>query len=367
MDDPVCSFCRQSINSRAKTIICDGSCGKLFHASCFNVPAEVLKNLNKIDGLSWRCPTCLDEFKTTEDKFKVLLNEITQMFCSVKNDFMKWADSKFVEILNVNKPCEKNLYSSVVATKPAVLIKPKNQQQNNVTKSEILRHINPIESEIKISGVKNIRNGGVLIGCNADSDISKFKQLASEKLGDRYEVKNVGNFSPRIRLVGMSDKFSADEILEFVKFQNKTVPTDTFVGKVLQISSLKKNKEIYQAVLQIDIGSYNKIMSIGNGKLFVGYNLCDVYDCIDIKRCFNCSGFHHFSDKCTSNVHCPRCSEGHAVKECKASVLKCINCLKSNSDNSTNIPINHAAWDSINCSVYKQKISEFKAKFQFDK
>lgn len=177
----------------------------------------------------------------------------------------------------------------------------------------------------------------------------------------------MSNFNPRVRLVGMTDEFSAEDIVNFVKFQNKSLVSDSFECKVLNISSIKNNRNIYQAVLQIDVESYNKIMSVGKGKLFVGYNLCTVYDSIEIKRCFKCSGFHHFSNSCTNEVHCPRCSDNHLVKDCKASALKCINCINYNVEKKANNCINHAAWSSNECFVYKQKIAEFKSNLQFAK
>lgn len=366
MEDTICCFCDQVIVRRAKTVTCDGFCGKLFHADCFNLSADILKNINKVSGLSWKCPTCYDDTKSNEGKFKAVRTEIGEMFNFLKIDFMKWADKKFEDLNNNSKPVGTKLYSAVVESKSAVMIKPKNQlQKNNVTKTEILQHINPVASEIEISGVKNINKGGILIGCQDNAGVSKFKELALQKLGDKYDIKDVANFNPRIRLVGMTDKFSAEDIVNFVEYQNKSLISEKFECKVLQISSTKKNKDIYQAVLQIDVDSYNKIMSTGNGKLFVGYNICDVYDSIEIKRCFNCSGFNHFSKSCNNQLHCPLCSDGHMVKDCKNSVLKCINCVKYNEINKSNISIDHAAWDSKECFVFKQKISEFKSHLQF--
>lgn len=104
-------------------------------------------------------------------------------------------------------------------------------------------------------------------------------------------------------------------------------------------------------------------MSQGDGKLFIGYDYCDVYDSIDIRRCFKCNGFNHFSSHCSIAKHiCPRCGEEHPVNDCKAQTLKCINCVKlqaSNKDSS--LDTNHAAWDN-RCPIYSQKLTEFKTK-----
>lgn len=105
-------------------------------------------------------------------------------------------------------------------------------------------------------------------------------------------------------------------------------------------------------------------MSIGNGKLFIGFDYCDVYDQVMLRRCFKCSGFNHVSENCKGNTSCPRCSGEHFVKDCKVSdsELKCINCIKlKDKTKDTGIDINHAAWDS-KCHVFKQNVTEFKSK-----
>lgn len=252
-------------------------------------------------------------------------------------------------------------YASATKSNVAVLIKPKNTEQNNMfTKSEILQNINPVTSQLNFSDIKNAKSG-LLIGCENSEDLTKFKQMATDKLSEKYEIRDIGNFNPKIRVVGMNEKYSEDDLVNYVKFQNKYLVSDKFQCKMIEIKPLKKRADIFQAVLQIDVQSYNKIMSAGKGKLFVAYDICDVYDVINVKRCFNCSGFSHFSNQCRDqHPCCPRCAEHHTVKDCKADLLKCINCIRSNNTKKTTLNISHAAWDSA-CPCYISKVNEFKS------
>nr|CAH7765799.1 unnamed protein product [Callosobruchus chinensis] len=60
----------------------------------------------------------------------------------------------------------------------------------------MLQHINPASENPQISGVKNIRHGGLLVGCSSDNDSAKLKKMVTEKLADKYEIKDVSSFSP---------------------------------------------------------------------------------------------------------------------------------------------------------------------------
>lgn len=305
---------------------------------------------------------------------QIASEKLEEVNSHLKNEYRQLAENKMSETIfpplsvpgtSTSKSTVTNLYSTALKSKSAVIIKPKNPNQKNYeTKTDILHNIDPVESEINISSVKNIRDGGIVVGCGNETEVVKLKTLANSKLGERYEVKDVKCINPRIRVVGMSEKLEEEVLLNYFKCQNKNIlKSNNPECKVLRIWQTKKNKYVFQAVLQVDVTSYNNIMSVGNGKVFIGLDICDVYDSIALKRCFKCNGYNHHSSKCNSVSHyCPRCADQHQLKECKApgDNLKCINCIKYNDKNKdANVDVNHAAWDT-RCSIYMQNIEEFK-------
>jgi hypothetical protein len=109
----------------------------------------------------------------------------------------------------------------------------------------------------------------------------------------------------------------------------------------------------------VDISTYKKALSVRH--CLIGLDSCTIYDAVEVSRCFNCNGFNHSSHKCKSALSCPRCAKDHAVKDCKASELCCINCpkLQEKADDEV-IDCNHATWEYDKCLSHQRLISKVK-------
>ncbi|KAJ3659205.1 hypothetical protein Zmor_010906 [Zophobas morio] len=238
-----------------------------------------------------------------------------------------------------------------------VIVKPKDKNQSvNKTKSDILSKVNPVNSAIDIGKVKNLKDGSVLLGCK---DASKFKELASVKLSTSYDIKEVKTLRPRIRISGISNDIDESSVLSYAVKQNDFLFDKPGDYKLLKFLPLKKKADLFQALIEVDSLTYNKAINIGH--CLIGLNSCSIYCGLEIPRCFQCCGFNHSSSSCRSIIVCPRCSENHNVKECKAASLCCVNCrnLKSNSKHA-NIKTDHASWDHDNCRAYELAITKLK-------
>ena len=121
---------------------------------------------------------------------------------------------------------------------------------------------------------------------------------------------------------------------------------------MIKLGPTRKNKEIFQAILQLDRTTYEKISQTGN--LFVNYDSCVVFDAIQVVRCYNCNELHHSSKTCNNPLSCPRCGQNHEIKSCKSKTLTCSNCVKFNEKHENKVGVDHAAWDVKLCTVYKQ-------------
>lgn len=359
-----CGKCESAIDRRkTPAISCSGFCGRQYHTACVAIPSDVLKHI-KTPGLYWYCENCNNvksEYENliktnVEAKLKDVLQNIEKLFEITKNEILKIADDKLSKIISPVKQDESPpLFSQVIDKKSVVIIKPKNSEQRNAeTKSDIMNSINPVDLNIQVSKVKNLSNGGILIGCQDSSGADKFKQLAKQKLSSRYEIKEAkkGNF--RVKIVGMIEEYSEDQIVNFIRHQNALFSENSSC-RIIKIWSTKKNSRIYQAVAEVDAETYCKILN--QGHLFINYDVCTVYDAIKLNICFKCSGLNHYEKNCSCNkIVCPKCSFEHSVKDCPIdAVPKCINCVNAKISDD-----NHFVWDSEKCMIYKKKLAHYK-------
>ena len=370
-----CGECLGAINDNNLSVLCAGVCSKRFHTSCVNISPELFRQFKHVPGLSWKCVNCdrmcfsvdhvgLQGF--LERKYDEMLNNLNSVFDDLKNKFLEIAESK----LSAEKPNvveETVKYSDLLKnkTQPAVIVMPKNKVQTAIkTKTDINKNINPVDSQLTIAKVKNVKEGGILVGFSSKEENLRFKKIAREKLAEDYEIKEIKGVQPRIKVVGMTQVYQDDEISDFVEYavrKNCTAINLNIECSVVKFFPTRKKSNIHQAVLQVDKISYDALMKAGN--LFIGYDYCNVFDAVEVLRCYNCNGFHHSSKHCSGKKSCPKCgiSEGldHTYSNCTAVELKCVNCFKSVQENKELLDFKHGAWD-LSCPTYRREVEKFK-------
>lgn len=360
----VCGFCAATIVARKPAVLCDGGCGSKFHISCVGLPADYLQLKQRSPGLNWTCNDCTRScvyvnpnamLQMFESKAEALLSNLLDSFNGMKAELMQQVAQRITSFSPNNNV---KSYASVVrnTTTPAVLVVPKDQSQSGTkTKSALLENIDPLELDVHLSQVKDVKNGGVLVGCRNSEENEKFKRIVTEKLSKDYEIRQLRGINPRIRVVGISDKLTGDEVKQYVIKMNSAIFDECSECNVLEVSKLKRANDVYQAVLQLDRASYDR--SIKAGYLFIGYDCCRVYDAVSVLRCFNCSGFNHSAKQCTKPIACPRCGGAHKVADCSAQQLNCVNCVGGGVEMTD---VAHAAWDT-KCPSYIKAVDRLRS------
>lgn len=361
-----CSFCDSSV-SRKQSVFCSGPCKKLFHFECAKIPGDLVPYLSSVAGLQWNCYNCRnsdskcdtkkilesidkrcnDMFMEFGNKFESLKNELEQML--IRNGSVSHSSTSIKpSYAQVCKPLEK------------IVVKPKNPNQIMAsTKSDLMQTLNPADLDFHIGKVEHTRDGGIILGCSHSDGIAKLKDIAQKELSSKYDVRVLKSARPQVRIVGMGTCYSDCELKNYLVKQNPQVFSEKSEIQIIRSWPTKKDKNVFQSLIQLDPSTFDIISSSGN--ILIGYDKCTVFEAFDIPRCFNCNGFFHTKKFCKCKTRCPICAKEHDVKECPPqSITQCINCLNLKESNKIDIAVNHAAWDYEKCVSFKNATQKFK-------
>lgn len=358
-----CYLC-QSIISRTKPGIFCEVCKKQAHSTCIssNKSIDILATINAVPGLAWKCEECrgscisvnqADITTMLDTKVENAISLIQKQIASIKSDVAK--------AVKENSPSEILRYSDIVKNKtyPAVIIQPKNPGHAvSQTKADLIHSVDPCQSEVQLARVRNTKDGGLVVGCRSREENEKFRKLVAEKLSADYDIKEVKGISPRLRIVGFSEKYDEETLHNLILKCNQDIFSDDSECKIVKIFATRKNNSIFQAIVQFDKLSYEKIVKAGH--LFIAYDSCSVFDAIEVYRCFKCNEFNHSATRCRKSVSCPICSGEHDVKQCKSQIPKCSNCIKLHATDNT-ISTDHAVWERDKCAVYCRALDKLKS------
>ncbi|KAJ3647123.1 hypothetical protein Zmor_024660 [Zophobas morio] len=251
-------------------------------------------------------------------------------------------------------------YSNITKknSQKTLIVKPKDdKQRSSKTKFDVMNNINPL-TDINIGKVRTLRDGGILLKCENSSN---FNQIAKDKLAEKYEVREVKSACPKIRISGIPNYIDDKDFLPYLRKQNEFLFDQKSVCNLLKFCPTKKNNSIFQALLEVDLSTYKRAISVGH--CLVGLNGCTIYDAVDVTRCFNCNAFGHSSKFCKNSPSCPKCGNNHNLNECKEETVdfKCVNCNNLNIKNKNqNIDVEHAAWDYSKCHAHDLVLSKVK-------
>lgn len=244
-----------------------------------------------------------------------------------------------------------------------ILIKPTKKQDNQVTKKEISKHINPKNLQVGIQKVFDLKDGGVKIQCSSKEDVEKLRKEAIQKMGNDYETRTENKKSPKIKIIGLEQNYSKEELVKCLKSQNSTISEDS----KLEVIIIKKMRTKYMAIVEVDQSVFKAVME--SGMVIVDLSVCTIFEHIDLLRCFSCTGYHHTNKNCSSKkMFCLKCGlSGHQAQNCETDTKSfcCPNCFQANEKYKLLFPINHGPF-SRECGIFKNKIEIERRKIEYE-
>lgn len=252
-----------------------------------------------------------------------------------------------------------NTYANVVraATKPTVIIKPKNVTQNaTATSDDIRKEIS--SRDVNACGLRKLHGGSVVISCESGAASMKMKTMVEAKFGDKYDVSLPDIMKPRMRIFRV-DGVNENDIVDELKQRNEwLVNGDIVVKKIIKSKNEKYND--FDVIIEVDLDSFDKLTDAGCVNL--GWKSCKVAHHIHLTRCFKCCGFGHIAERCSNKLACAKCSGEHKTAECKSNETRCVNCKVMNEKFGTKLNTRHRPWHS-SCDVLKKRTERFAKNF----
>ncbi|XP_055683013.1 uncharacterized protein LOC129789913 [Lutzomyia longipalpis] len=286
--------------------------------------------------------------KSVIEKFDDLKNDLSKSVSEVKESVQKLVEANSVGGDQSARQPSNLTYSGVLKESSSVcVIKPKdNKQDRNVTKKSIMKEIDPVS--VRVSGMRNVSDGGVAIVCDTVEALNGVREIAESKLGDLYSVSVPKTRFPRVKISGLSESLSSDDLKRMLVSQN---PLPVELDTILVVAVLPTRRKIYfDAILEVPPSLYNFLLELG--KVKIGWNVCHVSDGVRVRRCAKCCSYGHLAKDCKQERHtCSLCAGDHHCSQCTCATRKCINCTRANVKYGLKLCVDHAA-DSEECHVY---------------
>lgn len=341
-----CGVCASTLKSNDTALKCSGSCNRNFHSKCIAcLSHRDYQTIVAIPNIRWFCDDCVDTFQMNTELIK-RFNDFSQFINNQLQDF-----KKTLEVNHGNLHSKNHSKSYADTVKDVVIIKPKVKQDSVVTVEEIRKNVNPTSLEVGLVQLKNIKDGGVIVRCQSNEDSVKIRDAAEKKLKKKYNIKVPTLNNPCIKVIGIDEELDDNDIKTCILKQNTDILHDNLDIKV---KTVKKMKTKFMCIIETDPVSYEKIMK--KEKLSIGWNICRVYEYLQIFRCFNCHGFNHLAKDCPHQEKCSKCgSSEHLLGDCVSEFWRCANCADANQNLKMDLPTDHSPFSDDCTSLQRKK------------
>lgn len=240
-------------------------------------------------------------------------------------------------------------YAEVVKEmKPALLVKGvKDGETAKEIMMEIKKKVSP--KTAKIRGTKETNKGNIIIECENHEAVKELKEKVEKSMGPKVNVEIVEKRKPKVKVMGMEDDFTKEEIQEYLMEMNGDIFTSREQFNIVHIFSTPRMKGFK---MELESEVFELVMK--RKSLMVGWFPCRVQECLDVLRCYKCQEFGHKSTNCTKETICAKCGGEHVFQVCQAEKEQCINCMNVNKAAKLSLDVNHTAWSNT-CSVLRRK------------
>ena len=190
------------------------------------------------------CSSCKKDLKefvsAKKSNYKECLDNLVMKVCNIekKLEAVHGSPNENSQMQSyasvIRKPNQQTVYRNL----PSIIIKPKKTQNISKTKEDLEIKVNPGILGVKIKGKKELQNGNIILKCPTMNDMEKLKQSARANLGQSYEIVETSLRNPRIKIPGIENDYTKEQLEEAIKSQNEHISEEDH----LKITFIKSNK-----------------------------------------------------------------------------------------------------------------------------
>jgi hypothetical protein len=159
---------------------------------------------------------------------------------------------------------------------------------------EILKSsINPTEIKVGINLFKTLRSGKVLIEARNKEDIDKLTKDINEKCGDKLTASVQKLRNPRLVIYDIPEDITTQNIEDTIIAQNPKLKLNK--GDISAKFAYVTKRHTLNLVMEVTADTRRQIIQ---GKVKLGWLMCNLGDYLVANRCYKCSKFNHRSQEC---------------------------------------------------------------------
>ena len=322
------------------------------------------------------CDVCVTVFErnlveTEDQKINALFEKVVRMENKLNEitDFMKASTTK--QNTESTKPAVANYWDNkegneIVKAPPQqstlILKSYASATQNNEIQDKVQQTI--VDNNIPVTKSFTNKTGDTVMICETKEDRDKLKNLVS-RADEEIVMTAPGEIRHSITIVGFRREYEKDEIIRMLELQNgfiKNFANSNDINDHIEIFSvrpLKNNTNSFQAFASVS-ATLREGFTYYKNKVTIGLASCKIYDRYHVKRCNVCQHFGHYARDCpTPDEHaCAKCSGNHKTDECVSETPKCVNCVRSDNENTQHHAYSHT------CPAMKTQQESLKKKLE---
>lgn len=212
-------------------------------------------------------------------------------------------------------------------------------------KSYFVKEALPELKGVRIRNVRRVRNEGLLLETDRESDLRKVRERVDAGLKD-VKVEEPKTIGPKLIIFGVPNDIKDDDLANDVYYRNinpDVMTVEDFCkGFQVRYRNIAKDRvSSGRANVVVEVNGAIRRLLLSGDRIYIDFGSHHVRDFDMVTRCYRCLSFGHVAKNCRSkDSTCRHCSEvGHQIGDCpsKNSPPKCRNCFIKGKDASHSI------------------------------